>query len=165
MGNKNYPPENLYSHSKWKRPNYDYIILWMLNNNEICKWADFCKEPIEIPTGTLSRHLEPLKCKGYVEKAARRQYKITPEGKIEFNLLSSAKKNVRKLNYPPKIILKSGRNYDDWILWMVIIIIAKGLNFSNHLYKFMNVFTKHHSKKRISIPVKSIFLKYNIIFQ
>ncbi|MFX1525614.1 MAG: tetratricopeptide repeat protein, partial [Promethearchaeota archaeon] len=24
----------------------------------------------------------------------------------------------RKLNYPPKIILKSGRNYSDWILWM-----------------------------------------------
>ncbi|MFX1557469.1 MAG: hypothetical protein ACFFC9_09470 [Promethearchaeota archaeon] len=119
MGDINYPPENLYSPSKWKRPNYDHIILWMLNRNEMCKWAHFCQEPLEIPPGTLSRHLELLKRKGFVEKVARGQYKITPEGKIEFNLLSGAKKKAHKLNYPPEIILKSGRNYNDWILWMV----------------------------------------------
>ena len=119
MGDITYPPENLYSPSKWKRPNYDHIILWMLNRNEICKWADFCQEPLEIPPGTLSRHLELLRRKGFVEKAARGQYKVTPDGKIEFNLLSGAKKKAHKLNYPPEIILKSGRNYNDWIVWMV----------------------------------------------
>ncbi len=52
MGTINYPPENIYRPSGWKRPNYDHIIFWMLNNNEMCKWADFCKKPIEIPPGS-----------------------------------------------------------------------------------------------------------------
>ena len=26
---------------------------------------------------------------------------------------------TKKINYPPKVILRSGRNYSHWILWMV----------------------------------------------
>ncbi len=115
----NYPPEKIYRPSKLKKPNYDHIILWMLNNNDVCKWADFRQEPVEIPTGTLSRHLETLKRKGFVENFSRGHYRITSEGKKKFHELSSAEKKTRKPNYPPKIILKSGRNYSDWILWMV----------------------------------------------
>ncbi|MHA1191486.1 MAG: hypothetical protein ACTSP9_04225 [Promethearchaeota archaeon] len=114
-----YPPEKIYSPSKWKRPNYDHIILWMLSSNEICRWADFRKEPIKIPPGTLSRHLEALKSKGFVEKFTRGHYRITSSGTKKFHELSSGKKKARKLNYPPEIILKSGRNYSHWILWMV----------------------------------------------
>jgi tetratricopeptide (TPR) repeat protein/Mn-dependent DtxR family transcriptional regulator len=91
----------------------------MLSNNEICKWADFRKAPIEIPTGTLSRHLDKLKRKDLVENYTRGHYRITFEGKNKYYELSSAKKKTRKLNYPPKIILTNGRNYSDWILWMV----------------------------------------------
>ncbi|MBA7660409.1 hypothetical protein ES703_68411 [subsurface metagenome] len=119
MGSINYPPEKVYSPSKLKKPNYDHIILWMLYNNDMCKWADFRQEPIEIPTGTLSRHLEPLKRKGFIENFTRGYYRITSEGKKKFNELSTAKKKARKLNYPPTIILKSGRNYSHWILWMI----------------------------------------------
>jgi tetratricopeptide (TPR) repeat protein/DNA-binding HxlR family transcriptional regulator len=119
MGSINYPPEKIYSPSKLKKPNYDHIILWMLFNNEECKWSDFRQEPIEIPTGTLSRHLENLKRKDFVENFSRGYYRITSEGKKKFYELSSAKKKARKLNYPPEIILKSGRNYSHWILWMV----------------------------------------------
>ena len=115
----NYPPEKIYSPSKLKKLDYDLIILWMLNNNDICKWADFRQEPIEIPTGTLSRHLEMLKRKGFVENFTRGHYRITSEGKKRFHELSTAKKKERKLNYPPNLILKSGRNYSHWILWMV----------------------------------------------
>lgn len=115
----NYPPKKIYSPSKLKKPNYDHIILWMLKNNESCKWSDFRQEPVEIPTGTLSRHLETLKRKGFVENFTRGHYRITSEGKKKFHELSSAKKKTRKPNYPPNIILKSGRNYSDWILWMV----------------------------------------------
>ncbi|MHA2181601.1 MAG: hypothetical protein ACXAAH_09275 [Promethearchaeota archaeon] len=118
MGSLNYPPEKIYSHSKLKKPNYDHIILWMLFNNEVCKWSDFHQEPVEIPTGTLSRHLEKLKRKDFVENFTRGYYRITSEGKKKFHELSSEKKKARKLNYPPTIILKSGRNYSDWILWM-----------------------------------------------
>jgi len=115
----NYPPEKIYSPSKLSRPNYDHIILWMLYNNDICKWSNLSQEPIEIPIGTLSRHIGALTRKGFVDKISRGNYRITPEGKKRFHELSSAKKKVRKLNYPPKIILKSGRNYSHWILWMV----------------------------------------------
>ena len=119
MGSINYPPEKIYNPSKLKKQNYDHIILWMLSNNDICKWADFHQEPIEIPTGTLSRHLDTLKRKGFVENFTRGHYRITSEGRKKFHDLSSAKKKAHKLNYPPKIILKSGRNYSDWILWMM----------------------------------------------
>ncbi|MBY8986157.1 MAG: hypothetical protein KGD65_13860 [Candidatus Lokiarchaeota archaeon] len=119
MGSIIYPPEKIYSPSKLKKPNYDHIILWMLNNNKTCKWADFHQEPIQIPTGTLSRHLDTLKRKGFVENYTRGHYRITSEGKKKFNELSSTLKKTRQLNFPPKIILKSGRNYSHWILWMV----------------------------------------------
>jgi len=119
MGDINYPPETIYSPSKWKKPNYDHIILWMVNNNELCKWADFCQEPVKIPPATLSRHIESLKRNNFVEKFSRGQYRITSEGKKKFHELSSAKKKIYKLNYPPDIILKSGRNYSHWLLWMV----------------------------------------------
>ena len=119
MGIVNYPPEKIFRSSKLKKPDYDHIILWMLNNNDICKWADFHQEPVDIPTGTLSRHLDKLKRKGFVENFTRGHYRITSEGKKKFLELSSVKKKERTLNYPPKIILKSGRNYSHWILWMV----------------------------------------------
>ena len=77
MGTINYPPEKIYSPSRLKKPDYDHIILWMLSNNDICKWADFHQEPIEIPTGTLSRHLDKLKRKDFVENFTRGHYRIT----------------------------------------------------------------------------------------
>ncbi len=117
--NINYPPTNIYDPSSEKSPDYDHLILWMLNNNESCSWADFNENPIKIPGGTLSRHLKRLITLDYVNKISRGLYKITPEGKKKYNDLSSAKKKVRTLNYPPRVILKSGRNYDHWILWMV----------------------------------------------
>ncbi|MFX1427151.1 MAG: hypothetical protein ACFFBE_11920 [Promethearchaeota archaeon] len=119
MGIVNYPPEKIIKPSKLNKPDYDHIILWMLKNNDICKWADFHQEPVEIPTGTLSRHLEKLKRKGLVENFARGYYRITSEGKKKFNELSSVEKKGRKINYPPKLIIRSGRNYSHWILWMV----------------------------------------------
>ena len=117
--NINYPPKNIYDPSSEKSPDYDHLILWMLYNNDNCTWADFDEEPMKIPGGTLSRHLKKLMALDYIDKISRGVYKITSEGKNKFHYLSSAKKKVRKLNYPPRVILRSGRNYDHWILWMV----------------------------------------------
>ncbi|TFG00193.1 MAG: hypothetical protein EU540_05595, partial [Promethearchaeota archaeon] len=118
-GNINYPPKNIYDPLSDQSPNYDHLILWMLYNNDSCTWADFDEEPMKIPGGTLSRHLKKLMALDYVDKISRGLYKITLEGKNKYHDLSSAKKKVRKLNYPPRVILRSGRNYDHWILWMV----------------------------------------------
>jgi tetratricopeptide (TPR) repeat protein len=119
MGKLNYPSDEILNPSKLQRKNYDHIILWMLANNESCEWSNFEQQPIEIPISTLSRHFTKLIFKGFIEKFARGQYRITPKGKKKFNDLSQIGKKERKLSYPPKIILKSGRNYSHWILWMV----------------------------------------------
>lgn len=114
----NFPPEKLFNPSNLEKLDYDVIILWMLKNNKICKWSNFCEKPLEIPVGTLSRHLDQLKRNGFVKKVSRGSYKITSAGKREFYARSSSKQ-VRTLNYPPKIILSGGRNYDNWIIWML----------------------------------------------
>jgi tetratricopeptide (TPR) repeat protein len=119
MGKLNYPSNEILNPSKLQRKNYDHIILWMLANNESCEWSNFEQKPIKIPISTLSRHFTKLIFKGFIEKYARGKYRITPKGKKKFNKLSKERKKERTLSYPPKIILKSGRNYSHWILWMV----------------------------------------------
>ncbi|MFX1371812.1 MAG: hypothetical protein ACFFCE_08120 [Promethearchaeota archaeon] len=57
----------------------------MLYNNEGCRWLDFRQEPLEIPTVSLSEHLNKLTRKGLVEKYTKGYYKITHKGKERFN--------------------------------------------------------------------------------
>jgi Tfp pilus assembly protein PilF/Mn-dependent DtxR family transcriptional regulator len=119
MGKLNYPSEEILNPSKLQRKDYDHIILWMLANNESCEWSNFEQKPIEIPISTLSRHFTKLILKGYIEKYSRGKYRITLDGKKRFLELSKESKKKRLLNYPPEVILKRGRNYSHWILWMV----------------------------------------------
>ncbi|MFX1489255.1 MAG: tetratricopeptide repeat protein, partial [Promethearchaeota archaeon] len=119
MGKFNYPSDEILNRSKLQRKNYDHLILWMLANNESCEWSHFEQKPVEIPISTISRHLANLILKGLIEKVSRGKYIITTKGKKKFNELSKESKKKRKLSYPPEEILKSGRNYPNWILWMV----------------------------------------------
>ncbi len=98
-------------------PNYEYIILWMLNNNEVCTWSNLQVNKI-VSRSTLSIYLKKLINKGYIERSEFNQYRITPKGKIKYYDLSLYRKTKRRLSYPPKAIL-ARRNYDHWILWMV----------------------------------------------
>ncbi len=110
-----FPPGNILNPIVGK-VDYEFIILWMLNNNEICEWSDFTSE---ISESTLSGHLKKLIFKGFIEKPEKGKYIITSSGRERYSELSSDKKSgKRRLNYPPKAILKR-RNYDHWILWMV----------------------------------------------
>jgi len=110
-----YPPKEILNPIIGKT-DYEYVLLWMLINNDICEWSDFTAE---ISESTLSGHLRKLKNKGFIEKPERNQYKITLQGKERFNeLVYDKKTGKRRLKYPPKSILKR-RNYDHWILWMV----------------------------------------------
>ncbi|MHA1472796.1 MAG: hypothetical protein ACTSQW_06850, partial [Promethearchaeota archaeon] len=110
----NYPPDEIIK-PIFGKPNYEFIILWILNNNQVCTWANL-KE--KITHSTLSNYLTRLKDRGYIEKRAYNQYKITSRGKDRFYELSEAKQEKRKLSFPPDAILRR-RNYDHWILWMV----------------------------------------------
>ena len=110
----NYPPEEIIK-PVFGKPNYEFIILWILNNNDVCTWANL-KE--KITHSTLSIYLNRLKDRGYIEKRTFNQYKITSKGKDKYYELSEAKQKKRKLSYPPDAMLRR-RNYDHWILWMV----------------------------------------------
>ncbi|MFX1572827.1 MAG: hypothetical protein ACFFB0_08760 [Promethearchaeota archaeon] len=114
MTNCNYPPEEILD-PIIGRPNYENIILWILNNNEVCTWSDL-KEKVN--RSTLSIYLNRLKRDGYVVKSEYNKYRITPKGKNRFYDIAQAKEKDREISYPPKIILNQ-RNYDHWILWML----------------------------------------------
>ncbi|MFX1566969.1 MAG: tetratricopeptide repeat protein [Promethearchaeota archaeon] len=115
----NFPSQEIINPREMLRKNYEHIILWMLFNNDVCEWAVFCNEPLNISEATLSRYLGSLHKNGLINKVSRGHYKITLKGKNRYNELSKYKRDYHDLNYPPDIILKSGRNYDHWILWML----------------------------------------------
>ena len=109
----NYPPAEIVEPT-FGKPNYELIILWLLNNNEECTWADFSKV---IKKTTLSKYLNKLKTQNHISKSKFNQYRITSKGREKYFELSQDK-GGKKLNYPPKIILRK-RVYDDLILWML----------------------------------------------
>lgn len=111
----NYPPEEVIKPS-YTRPNFELIILWMLNNNLSCTWGDLQEK---ISKSTLQIYLKKLIKKGYIKKEGYNQYVITPKGGDRYYELSEFKKKKRILNYPPRIIIEKQRNYDHWILWML----------------------------------------------
>ncbi len=110
----NFPPKEILD-PIIGRPNYEYIILWILNNNEVCSWSDL-KEKVN--RSTLSIYLNRLKRDGYIVKSEFNKYRVTPKGRNRFYDLSQAKQKGRKLSYPPQVILNQ-RNYDHWVLWML----------------------------------------------
>jgi tetratricopeptide (TPR) repeat protein len=114
----NYPPEEIYKAPRFGKKNFEQIILWMLYNNEECQWSDFTQEPLSFSTSTLSKYLNILKNKKFVDNFSRGHYKITQEGKKRFHEISRTRGKKRKLSYPPEVI-KRRRNYDHWILWML----------------------------------------------
>ena len=110
-----YPPGEVLNPPMGKT-DFEYVILWMLSNNNICEWSDFTAE---ISESTLSGNLKKLMNKGYIEKPEKGKYKITLQGQDRFSeLVYDRKSGQRRLKYPPKTILKT-RNYDHWILWML----------------------------------------------
>ena len=94
-----YPPGEVLKPKIGRNPNYEYIILWMVNYNEYCSWKDFKKE---IGESTLSKYLNKLKEENFIEHSYNR-YQITRLGKTRFNDISYDKVESRKkIIFPPK---------------------------------------------------------------
>ncbi len=74
-----YPPEIILN-----KRNYDHIILWMLFNNNYCKWSDFLEKPLSINHNSLSKNLNLLLKKTFVKKD-NSKYQITRKGESEYN--------------------------------------------------------------------------------
>lgn len=75
----NYPPELI-----TKKREYDHWILWMLYNNAYCKWSDFLEDPLSINQSSLSKKLNLLLDKSFIEKD-NYEYRITREGELEYH--------------------------------------------------------------------------------
>jgi Mn-dependent DtxR family transcriptional regulator len=73
-----FPPDLIYN-----KRNYSHIILWMLYNNEFCKWSDFIEKPLSINSHSLSKYINQLIKDGLVE-INESKYKITKLGEREY---------------------------------------------------------------------------------
>ena len=112
-----YPPDDIINTFNVNK-DFEYIILWMLHNNEQCRWADFKSYPLEISQASLSKYLKLMMANGLVEKEKKGEYKITSDGRKYYIELQVQESMTDKLIYPPDIITKK-RNYDHVILWML----------------------------------------------
>ena len=74
-----YPPELILN-----KRNYDHTILWMLYNNEYCKWKDFLEKPLSINNNSLTKNLNLLIKKGFV-KTENQEYRITKTGESQYS--------------------------------------------------------------------------------
>ncbi len=78
----NYPPKII-----TRSRNYDHWILWMLYNNESCRWSDFTSNPLNINQSSLSKNIRKLMDEDFI-KNENKEYSITALGKSEyFNVL------------------------------------------------------------------------------
>ena len=112
-----YPPEGIITPMKINK-DFEYIILWMLYNNDHCTWSDFKSKPVNISPATLSKYLNILKSNGFIEQEKKGEYRITSDGRRQYTDLQVKGSLDSSLNYPPEAITKT-REYDHWILWMV----------------------------------------------
>ncbi len=109
-----------------KKKKIEYIILWMLQNNDYCGWGNFLDKRLSVSQSTLSTNLRKLINNNLISKTkinfsgkVRKVYKITIEGKKRFENLLMAKGTMDKqVNYPPEQYLEL-RSDDIYILNML----------------------------------------------
>jgi len=131
----NYPPEIIL-----RRRNYDDWILWMLYNNNSCRWSDFLEKPLSINNSSLSKSLNSLKDNRYLRKDEG-NYKITESGKIEYSrmlksydldrqaILEEESKRIEEITKKTNEFFKKYEIKDDKIKYRFLDNILK-LNYS-----------------------------------
>jgi len=150
-----YPPEEVLKPKIGRNPNYEYIILWMLNYNDACSWKDFKRE---IGESTLSKYLNKLKEENFIEHSYNR-YQITKLGKSQFNDLSYDKVESRKkLIFPPRSILKK-RNYEHVIHW--VLYNNESLRWSDFRSEPLSINQSSLSKNLNTLKIKGIVINEN----
>ncbi|MHA2132164.1 MAG: tetratricopeptide repeat protein [Promethearchaeota archaeon] len=70
-----------------RRRNYGHWIIWMVYNNNYCVWSDFLDDdsPVKINQSSLSKNMNLLIDKGFIEKDEGKKYRITRSGKLEYS--------------------------------------------------------------------------------
>jgi len=75
----NFPPDVITD-----KRNYDHWILWMVYNNNSCRWPDFTSDPLSINQSSLSKNMNELIDGDYIRKE-NKEYFITEKGKIHYS--------------------------------------------------------------------------------
>jgi Mn-dependent DtxR family transcriptional regulator len=127
----------------------------MLNNNEECNWSVFLEKPLEISLATLSKYMNILKKKGFIEKMSKGIYKITLKGKRRFFDLRYKDSFSKDLKYPPDLIYKK-RNYKHIILWM--LYNNESCKWADFMEKPLSI-NSHSLSKNINHLIKEELIK------
>jgi Mn-dependent DtxR family transcriptional regulator len=150
-----FPPKELISPSGAEKKDFEYIILWMLDNNEECNWSTFLEKPLEISLATLSKYINQLKRKGFISKVSKGVYKITPKGKKRVFDLKYKDSYRKELKYPPNLIYNK-HNYSHIILWM--LYNNKSCKWSDFIEKPLSI-NSHSLSKHINRLIKEEFIE------
>ncbi len=133
---------------------HSHIILWMLNNNNFCKWNDFLEAGIN--QSTLSKNLNNMMAKEQVKKETiSHQYFITENGKIEY------KKMLNIFNLDKQSILEESKNRIEEITKKVNNFFQKyKISEKNIKYRFINKILKmDYSEIKDSLKDEERFYK------
>ena len=76
-----YPSKEILSVPPKTPRKFEYIILWMLYNNDICSWSDFKSDPINLSPATLSKYLSLLLDMRNIYKVSKGYFVISESGK------------------------------------------------------------------------------------
>jgi len=152
-----YPPKELIAPSAAEKKDFEYIILWMLDNNENCNWSTFLENPLEISLATLSKYINLLKRKGFISKVSKGIYKITSKGKKRVFDLKYKDSYGKELKYPPDLIYNK-HNYSHIILWM--IYNNESCKWNDFIEKPLSI-NSHSLSKHINRLIKDEFVEIN----
>ena len=130
-----YPPEIILN-----KRNYAHIILWMLFNNEYLKWSDFIAKPLSINHNSLSKNLNLLLKKGYVDNE-NMEYRITKPGEERYNDMlkkyqldysSVLKEEIKKIESVKEKVKKFLKelNVDDNAIEIIFLDLINHLDYS-----------------------------------
>ncbi|MFX1592561.1 MAG: hypothetical protein ACFFCL_07705 [Promethearchaeota archaeon] len=172
-----YPPEIILN-----KRNYDHIILWMLYNNEYCKWSDFLEKPLSINNNSLSKNLNRLLEKEYV-KTENNEYRITKTGESQHSkilkkydldyesILKEEIKRIEDIKEKTKAFLEKHEIEDDEVRIIFLDLInnldyskaEKLLSSKDDYYKILLYFSINHPINYPEFILPEEFsLKFNI---
>jgi Mn-dependent DtxR family transcriptional regulator len=140
-----------------EKKDFEYLILWMLDNNEDCNWSTFLEKPLEISLATLSKYINVLKRKGFISKVSKGVYKITLKGKKRFFDLKYKDSYGKELKYPPDLIYNK-HNYSHIILWM--LYNNDSCKWSDFIEKPLSI-NSHSLSKHINQLIKDELVEIN----
>ena len=140
-----------------EKKDFEYLILWMLDNNEDCNWSTFLEKPLEISLATLSKYINVLKRKGFISKVSKGVYKITLKGKKRFFDLKYKDSYGKELKYPPDLIYNK-HNYSHIILWM--LYNNDSCKWSDFVEKPLSI-NSHSLSKHINQLIKDELVEIN----